>query len=483
MRPILAAALVVLAASALFAASASAAVTVNTTADSNASGGCAGTLGDCSLRQAIGGAAPGETLIVPGGTYLLSLGGLTITQAANVQGAGARATRVIVDGGTSAHAFVVASADQVTISGMTISAGHVTGEGIDFLHGGAIYNATNSVLSLSGVTVSGTTLEKTDGSSGAVRGAGIANNGTLSIADSTISANTEVATGALSGNQGAGLFNSGGTVSIVNSTFAGNSQIATNGASSSGSAIENLGTEVTLLNVTVAGNAGSPSVRNIATLKTRNSIFSGGPSGNCNGTLTSQGTNLESSDQCGLHAAGDQVGKDPLLGALADNGGQTDTLALLPQSPAIDRGSACPPTDQRGVARPQLAACDVGAYELVRSIAAAPSNAFTFAGLKRNKRRGTATLSVSIPGPGTIALGGKGVVGEGPTTGPGAKASRALAAAGVVRLRIKAKGKARRKLNRTGRAKVTVKVTYTPTGGIPNTKTKSVKLIKLAKLK
>ena len=125
--------------SALFASSASAAVTVNTTTDSNAPGGCAGLPGDCSLHQAVAVASPGETVIVPAGTYPISLGGLTITQAAErSKGAGARATKVIVDGGTSAHAFVVSSPDRVTISGMTISAGHVVGEGIDFLHGGAV---------------------------------------------------------------------------------------------------------------------------------------------------------------------------------------------------------------------------------------------------------------------------------------------------------------------------------------------------------
>ena len=454
--------------SALFASSASAAVTVNTTTDSNAPGGCAGAPGDCSLHQAVAVASPGETVIVPAGTYPISLGGLTITQAQNIQGAGARATSVIVDGGTSAHAFVVASPEQVTISGMTISSGHVVGEGIDFLHGGAVANLSGSVLSLVGVAVTGTTLEKTDASSGAVRGAGITNNGTLSVADSTVSGNTEVVTGPESVAQGAGIFNSGGTVSIANSTIFGNSQIASSGALTGGSAITNLGTEITLLNATVAGNSGAPAIANFATLNTRNSIFSNAPGGNCDGALTSQGTNLESADQCGLHAAGDQVGTQPLLGPLADNGGQTDTLALLPGSPAIDRGTECPPTDQRGVVRPQGAACDVGAFELV-PVSATPSNAFRFGRLKRNRARGTAVLSVTVPGPGTIALAGKGIV---------AKPARAVAAAGVVKLQIKARGKARRKLGRVGKAKVTAKVTYTPTGGVANTQAKTAKLIK-----
>ena len=58
---------------------------------------------------------------------------------------------------------------------------------------------------------------------------------------------------------------------------------------------------------------------------------------------------------------------DPLLGPLQDNGGPTFTHALLPGSPAIDHIPAenCEvTTDQRGVARPQGAACDIGAYEL-----------------------------------------------------------------------------------------------------------------------
>jgi hypothetical protein len=234
---------------------------------------------------------------------------------------------------------------------------------------------------------------------------------------------------------------------------------------------------MSLLNVTVAGNSGSPAIDNIAILKTRNSIFSNTPAGNCHGTVTSQGSNLESSDECGLHAAGDQVGKEPMLGPLADNGGQTDTLALLPGSPAIDRGAACPPTDQRGVARPQGAACDTGAFELVPAIPT-PSNEFKFGRLKRNKAKGTAVLFVSVPGPGTIALTGKGVVGESSSGRTGAAASKQVAAAGQVKLQIKAKGKARRKLNRVGKANVTIKVTYTPAGGLANTKAKKIKLIK-----
>jgi hypothetical protein len=59
---------------------------------------------------------------------------------------------------------------------------------------------------------------------------------------------------------------------------------------------------------------------------------------------------------------------DPKLAPMADNGGPTPTMRLQPGSPAIDQvptsGAGCPQTDQRGVARPGGAACDIGSYEL-----------------------------------------------------------------------------------------------------------------------
>jgi hypothetical protein len=56
---------------------------------------------------------------------------------------------------------------------------------------------------------------------------------------------------------------------------------------------------------------------------------------------------------------------DPKLGPLADNGGPTLTMALLPGSPAIDAGntSLAPETDQRGFLRPAGLAADIGAFE------------------------------------------------------------------------------------------------------------------------
>jgi hypothetical protein len=74
------------------------------------------------------------------------------------------------------------------------------------------------------------------------------------------------------------------------------------------------------------------------------------------------GGNLSSDGSCGFDSGLNSV--DPLLGPLADNGGPTPTMALLPGSPAIGRANpaSAPPTDQRGVPRPQ-ASSDIGAYQ------------------------------------------------------------------------------------------------------------------------
>lgn len=91
--------------------------------------------------------------------------------------------------------------------------------------------------------------------------------------------------------------------------------------------------------------------------------------------LTSNGHNLSSDDTCNFKNAGDLNDTDPKLGPLQDNGGPTQTMALMSESPAIDAGnpSGCTDgqahlltADQRGEARPDKedsSGCDIGAYE------------------------------------------------------------------------------------------------------------------------
>lgn len=98
-----------------------------------------------------------------------------------------------------------------------------------------------------------------------------------------------------------------------------------------------------------------------------------------------------------------------------------------------------------------------------------PSNEFTLGKVKRNKDKGTAKLTVSVPGAGELDLARTKSV----------KADEELAEiAGERKLSIKPKGRAKRKLNRKGVAKVKAKVTYTPDGGSPSTESETVKLVK-----
>ncbi len=102
-----------------------------------------------------------------------------------------------------------------------------------------------------------------------------------------------------------------------------------------------------------------------------------------------------------------------------------------------------------------------------------PTNVFTLRGVNLHRKKGTATLKVNVPNPGELVLSGNGVKGVG--------ASRAVAvtAPGIARLPIRAKGKKRETLNETGRVRVKLKITYTPTGGDPSTQSRKLKLRKL----
>jgi hypothetical protein len=109
-----------------------------------------------------------------------------------------------------------------------------------------------------------------------------------------------------------------------------------------------------------------------------------------------------------------------------------------------------------------------------------PSNGFSFGKVKKNKGTGTAILTAFVPGPGTLVLTGKGLVKQRPAGVSGSErvAARIVSAAGKLTLKVRSKGKKKRKLNRTGKAKVQANLTYTPTGGEPNTEAKQIKLVK-----
>jgi hypothetical protein len=171
------------------------------------------------------------------------------------------------------------------------------------------------------------------------------------------------------------------------------------------------------------------------------------------------------------------VGVDPQLGALASNGGPTQTMALAGSSPAVDKGSAFGfTTDQRGVLRPidfpsipNSAAAgadgsDIGAFELQ------PNNAIKLGKLKKNRRKGTAKQIVKVPLPaaGKLILFGKGLK----------KKSKKVAGKAKVKMKVVPKGRKKAKLLDNGKVKVKVKVRYKPTGNSTVTKKKRAKLIK-----
>jgi hypothetical protein len=95
-----------------------------------------------------------------------------------------------------------------------------------------------------------------------------------------------------------------------------------------------------------------------------------------------------------------------------------------------------------------------------------PSNAFTLGQAKLNKKKGTATIPASVPGPGALTLAGKNLK----------PVDAAPSVAGDVTLKIKPKGKLKKKLKRKGKAKAKPEVTFTPVNGDPNTQGAKVAL-------
>ncbi|MGH9512523.1 MAG: choice-of-anchor Q domain-containing protein [Terriglobales bacterium] len=376
-------------------------ITVTSTADS----------GPGSLRAAIASASPGDTinfsLAYPATITLSST--LSIGTSMTIGGPGA--SNLAISGNNSVQVLNIGGGITVTISGLsiqngnnsagnggaisssgTLMLGNTTLSGNAASFGGGIYiyqgsvTVTNSTLSGNSATDNGggiyiyqgllTTLTNSSlfGNSAASGGGGIFNyNGPLTLTNSTLSGN--------SASQGGGIDNyvdnNQGTMVVINSTFSGNS-------AASGGGINNDYGPLTLINSTLSGNSASQGggINNyMGTATAKNNIIANNPSGrNCSGsTFISQGYNLSDDASCPFNQVGDvnntPAGLDP--GGLKNNGGPTQTIALLPTSPAvnaiplnptnycIDLNGAPVGTDQRYLTRPQGSACDIGAYELI----------------------------------------------------------------------------------------------------------------------
>ncbi|HEX6206446.1 MAG TPA: choice-of-anchor Q domain-containing protein [Solirubrobacterales bacterium] len=370
------------------AAGQAATFTVNTTADTTVPGGCSSdpacSLRDAALRASESG--DGEDLVlVPAGNYSISAGELGVFGSGTVTIRGAGARQTVIDAHQTSRVFNL-EADRSVLEGLTVTGGvapETVGPELPGDGGGILAYEADELI-LNGVNVSGNSAAKNGGGISAPPEGGAAP--ALTIGNSTI-ANNKV-TGGLVEGLGGGIYVLG-DLSLTNSTVAGNSAESTAGLVQGGgilAALDPTDTEpskVDIVNSTIAGNSvgaagvgGGLALYNptpgVATvLQIKNTIVAGntGPGGasDCGAVamLTSD-HNLSSDASCMFTDAGSKQNTNPLLAGLTNNGGETDTLALLPGSPAIDAGTnaGCPATDQRGVARPQGSACDIGAFEL-----------------------------------------------------------------------------------------------------------------------
>lgn len=367
--------------------------TVNTTADASVGGGCT-TDPACSLRDAITAAGsstdPEDLVVVPAGSYSISAGELSVfgEGTVTVRGAGARSTTI--DAHQTSRVFNL-SADRSVIEGLTVTGGltEVLGGGEAPGDGGGILAFEAGEAILQGLNVTGNVAGQNGGGVSAppenmVRTA-------LTINNSTISGN-RVTGGALEA-LGGGVYVLG-KLSMTNSTVTGNSiessavapVVQGGGVLLAIDPVAAEPSEATIVNSTISGNslgtggvaggglgAVNPTMTpgGSAALTVKNTIVAGntvpaGPSDCAVAATVTSDHNLSGDASCMFGDAGSKQNTNPLLGALADNGGETETLALQAGSPAIDAGTndGCPATDQRGVSRPQGSSCDVGAFEL-----------------------------------------------------------------------------------------------------------------------
>lgn len=349
--PIFLFAVILLLASAVQAAT----ITVTTTVDES-DNSCVD--GDCSLRDAVATASPGDVVAVPAGTYGLTLGNIIVFNDLTIQGAGARVT--IVNGNALSRVFFIVST--VTIADLTITNGN---SGPDFgTEGGGIRNF--GTLTLRNCTISNNV---------SINGGGIFNVGTLTVDRCTLSGNTSTF------DEGGGVRNPGGTATIVNSTVSGNTVLGGIGGIGFGAGISNEGDgSLSLINSTITRNTASGSGAagglgsNSGSVAIINTIIADNNSPvecNVSGTTVSSSHSLASDNTCPLAGTGDLPNTSPGLDPLANNGGPTDTHALQASSAAVDAGDdatcvAAPVNgiDQRGTGRPQGSHCDIGAFEL-----------------------------------------------------------------------------------------------------------------------
>jgi CSLREA domain-containing protein len=318
-------------------------------------------------------------------------------------------------GGTFADAGGILAAGNVTLDHVVVTDNSATVTGAS----GAIVEALGAGITSGGGTLTLTHSAVADNhatatSSGAgqvfINGGGMELDfgATLNVDHSTISGNDATATitggtgSSTTRPSGGGIYQAGGTLTIDESTISGNTAGGSGGTDTTfadfaegGGIYQDNSSSLTVTGSTVSGNATSvPAAPHEVTAGANMQLLTGGtfqdtiianPVGgaNCSQSatdFTSNGYNLEDdaspASTCNFTQPTDISGQDPMLGPLAPNGGPTETMRLLPGSPAIDKGKSFgATTDQRGTGFPRISdsptianaaggdGSDIGSYE------------------------------------------------------------------------------------------------------------------------
>jgi hypothetical protein len=294
-----------------------------------------------------------------GGSAIQNYGNLTINnstianneaigRAASVAGSG---TPTIFPAGNGGGGGIYMGGGTLSINSSTIADNEAIG-GSTHGFGGDAGNGYGGGLYIAGGTVSINNSTLADNQ--ALGGAG--GHGTETAGSGTV---VSKATSAGNG-YGGGLYLAGGTVSIHNSTLADNQALSGNG--NLFGAVPGVG------NGGGIDNTASPSALTMYdTILAVDSASTAGP--DLDGGVTSQGFNLIGNSTGGSgFAASDLVNVNPQFGPLQNKGGPTQTMALLPGSPAINAGDTAnaPAYDQRGPGFPRIVdgTIDIGAFEV-----------------------------------------------------------------------------------------------------------------------
>jgi len=262
----------------------------------------------------------------------------------------------------------------VSISNSTFNANTAQGTTSE---GGAIY--------LSGVTwtISGSSfLNNTSGSgTSAYGGAIFLNNGTGTLSNSLFSGNTATSTAAIS--YGGALYTSGGTNNFYDTTFTGNTATSTIATGGTGGALYQVSSTNTFYNVTATANTshyrGGGVYKASGSLYLYNSIVSGNTAPTADYSDIFSSVTAATGSLYGIAATGTT---NPLLSALGNYGGPTQTMIPLPGSPALRLGNSSSTytggrtTDQRGYPRLVNGYVDAGAVQTNYSLSfvTQPSN-------------------------------------------------------------------------------------------------------------